>query len=153
MNTELIKALNSETKTLKRDTDNKVERDFIRTYWYIFAGDKGFVTEALKTAPEGNGQDILDLLGLNSVHVEKVKLTELLSFCYHPNKLFTKFVNSLVKDKVSTYFFTAGKTSIVVTNKLVLKPDKIFTHKIELKSSPDIYWATVDSVKNDLKVY
>lgn len=156
MNKDLIRALNAETRTLKQDNDRKIERDFIRTYWYIFSEDKKVINETLKTAPEAGGTDILELLGIcNTCYIKRAKLSEILSFCYKPNKLFKEYVEKMLDTgtNYSTGIYTSGKTSVVITNNTTLIPKKMFMHKMALTKHPDIYWATVESVKDTLKLY
>ena len=147
MNTKLMQALNTEAKHNKQDQIVKIERDFICRNWSMFGSDKWAIIGAMKTDPEANGDDLIELMGLTNVHIRKVALSELLSFCYRKNKLFNLYIEEAIREKPCTYFFVAGKTAIVITNKTVLKPYKQFMHKLEVESSPDIYWAAVDDVK------
>lgn len=83
-NLDLLQALNCSVKHMKQEAKDDAEIDFIKKHRSRFAEDRATFNEALKSMEGSSGQALLDALNYSALFIEKVKESELLSFCYNP---------------------------------------------------------------------
>lgn len=157
MNKALLKAIDQEEKAFYESVKERVIIDFIVDNWFIFTEKKGSVYACLRGTHQLEGQELIDLLGLENILVKKVEKKQIVAVCLAGTKseLFKEACSFASKHKGSvTAFFILGKSALVMTNQYELRPEGNFLHKLEGRDRiNDMYWACVEDVKTTLRVY
>ena len=142
----LLEALKESGRNLKADMlDDRAVR-FIIDNAIHFAPDRRTVKEMrdqLLGEKNCTAKALLQALGIQNVDVRISSQLDIYKASYDmlQSKLWKEFIAYIGKCGTGSLIFTAGKTSIMITNNVNASPDRGFIHTLpSLGKLADVYW-------------